>query len=155
MIGPTGDLQYVNDWATYATTGRQLHYKSIVATGSPTNATNTYADIDSTNLKLDFASASIFTGRVLCFGHLWATNSGGSSGGFDWIVDSTTRVGATNGAYRIDSAVVVISPVTVIALFTGLSAASHTFKLQFKNGGAGTITANLGTNPQTLIGVEI
>lgn len=101
-----------------------------------TNSTS-FGDVDGTNLSLTISTGNhrclvMFTGM--------ASNSGGSTTAFDIDIDGSRQghatlglIGGNNGPW----------PVTIAYMTAQLSAASHTFKLQWKvSAGTGTLFAH-------------
>lgn len=120
-----------------------------------TTSSTSFTDIDATNL-----SATITTGggAVMVFFMGTVVNSGASRIYFNIDVDGSP-VAADDGLI-FGTATAFYGPFTLAYLVTGLSAGSHTFKMQWKAAantntlyaGAGTATAD--THP-TFWGVEL
>jgi hypothetical protein len=104
-----------------------------------TTTSTSFVDVDATNLSLTIVTAG---GDVL----ITFMGFGGSSGRIylDVAIDGV-RMAGDDGF--LASANGVSTPVTLVALKQGLSAGSHTFKLQWKvNTGTGTLYAGAGTS---------
>jgi hypothetical protein len=141
---------YIRDNDSYLLGGRPDLF-SVVATGSDYTISGTsFADVDASNLIL---SPTLSGSRYLVEAMLTCAPAASHYLYFDWILDSTTRAGGTLGVMGAFNGVCVMR---IGALFTGLSAAAHTFKLQARIDTAtfnGTIyRANL---PITLLGLEV
>jgi hypothetical protein len=103
---------------------------SITATGYSTTST-TFVDVDATNLIGNITTTG--TSSLLA----WCTFSGaqGATGIMysDLILDSTTRANTattTNG--QVSSTTAFMYPTTVLGYWSGLSAAAHSVKLQYR-----------------------
>lgn len=127
----------------------------------------TWADIDSTNLKVTLNS-NFITGRIDFFAYFWAnsSNSGGSAPYelyFDAILDSTTYLssgtstpliagldmtGHGAGAKVQQTTVVIPAKIIIAGTFTGVLAGTHDIKLRWRCNNANTIgTVHSDTNP--------
>jgi len=108
-------------------------------TADYTTTSTSFVDVDATNLKHTITTNE---GPVLVTFACSASGSAAESVGFDFDVDGT-RVGAafTFGIARF-IAQTNVRIVGFSKLITGLSAGSHTFKLQWRvSGGTGTINS--------------
>lgn len=101
--------------------------------GTYTTTSASYVDVDATNLKITITPTS---GKVFVIAGFNVSISGGSGMGFDLILDSTTRLGATT----LGLATSVGGHIVVFGVFSGLSNASHTFKLQWVQQGGATLS---------------
>lgn len=126
----------VRDNMSYLLSGRPIATATRQAQYSTTTAS--FTDVDATNLKV---SGSIISGRamVLISTGLGAANSANHYGAVSVIADSTTYPLTHNTTYGLAFASQndVQKTVGLLAIFTGLSAGTHDFKLQFKAGVAG------------------
>lgn len=102
-----------------------------------TTTSTTFVDIDSTNLSLTMVTGG---GDVI----IGFSGNAASTGwvNFDVALDSV-RIGGDDGLITAGG----YYPFSFIRLYTGLSAASHNFKLQWKvaTSGSGTLYAGAGT----------
>ena len=110
---------------------------SVVKRDNNANYTTTstsFVDVDGTNLKITLT----LSGSAVLLGFtVMATNNAM----FDILIDSTRYAsGGVDGLMASPDASLTKSPVSASILITGLSAAAHTFKLQWK---ASTATATL------------
>lgn len=103
-----------------------------------TTTSTSFVDIDTTDLSL---AITTYGGDVLV--HFFGTTT--TSAGqifFDFTVDGT-RNGGDDGLVRVPS---TLTPTSFTVLVEGLSAASHTFKMQWKvSSGTATLYAGAGT----------
>lgn len=140
-VGATDLNSNIRDNMNFVFNGKAAQVVRFLSNYATTGTS--FADIDATNLII---TKTITTGRALvafigCGADMNAVPGATTDwGAFDIIVDSTTRAGdATYGTLIWNSAggsgYGGPQPV-VIALFTGLSAASHTFKPQWKTNNA-------------------
>lgn len=113
---------------------------SVINEGSDYTTTSTsFTDIDTTDLSLTFTTAG---GDVIIF---FCGSMNGGTIGQSTFVDihesvAGTRLGGDDGLLQIVYATALnVVPVTICYRATGLSAASHTFKMQWK------VTANTAT----------
>jgi len=104
-----------------------------------TTTSTTFVDVDATNLLLTIATAG---GDVLI---VFMGYGGGTSRlYFDIAIDGVRMAGDDGFLSAVNA---VNTPITLVALKQGLSAGSHTFKLQWKvNSGTGTLYAGAGTS---------
>lgn len=132
IVGASDLNAQIRDNMIYASgTGRPIN--KVLRQASYSSTSNTFVDIDAVNLII---TLTLSGSRVMCVGTLllFASNVASNYAAVDWILDSTTRSGdATYGAAmagqnRGDWLT------TFVGYFTGLSAASHTFKPQWKAG---------------------
>lgn len=109
-----------------------------------TTTSTTFVDVDASNFSLTITT----TGGNVLIGFYGVVKSGASQGVHFDVDIHGTRAGLDDGIIGIKSASVDDQmPVTFVHLETGLSAASHTFKLQWKrNGGTATLYAGAGTS---------
>lgn len=145
---------YVKANQEYLLGGRPTASKTIQTTYSSTS--NTFVDIDAVNAIL---TPTISGSRVMCSAmlYIFASNIANNQASVDWIVDSTTRAGnATFGLASVSQN--AGSWVNIVGFFTGLSAGSHTFKLQWKSSVAtGSVTNQMGaiTPAENLISMAV
>ncbi len=114
-----------------------------------TTTSTSFADVDATNLSFNLTTAG---GDVLI---VFMGYGGGSARlYFDVAIDSVRMAGDDGFLASVNAA---NTPITLVALKQGLSAGSHTFKLQWKvNSGSATLyagagTAGLDTHPQFFV----
>lgn len=130
---------------------------SVVRNGTYSTTSNSFVDVDAVNLIL---TLTVTTGRVLivAYGQAACSNTASAYTDVDIILDSLTRAGNTTGLFNIPPNTTL--PFVAGALFTGLSAGSHTFKLQYRNRVAGG-TSYLGLDAAgrvyntIMLGVEV
>jgi hypothetical protein len=131
---------HVRDNLNYLFSGYPIAFATYSAANKTTIST-TFVDIDATNLKL---TLDVKSGRAILIAvGTWQHSSGAGAMFADWY--STTlaqRAGDTNtgltGGVNSTSGV----PCVVIGRFTGLTAGSHDFKLQWKvANGTGTMVS--------------
>lgn len=114
-----------------------------------TTTSNSWVDIDSTNLALSITTGG---GDVLVWfnGLVVPYNASTARVGLDIDVDGSRIAGDhgivskntyASGAYFVPS----VSPLTIVRLVTGLSAGSHTFKLQWIVNYSAVLFAGAGT----------
>lgn len=112
----------------------QFALAQIVRNGAAdyTRTANTFADVDSTNLKI---TATIESGRAVCFATFSAIadNTSGSAGEFTFARNGTdmatlARLGQNNNAHM-----------TILGLMTGIPVGSHEFTLRFRNAQSGAL----------------
>lgn len=145
----------IRDDLNYLLAARPNAYVVRSGTSDYTTTGTSFADVDAANLLLTLTlngSRSLVIASAL----INASLSGGACY-LDWIVDSTTRAGGTNGVANnaVAGGGTQIHAVTAIGLFTGLSAGAHTFKLQYRGNGTGSANV-LNNGPViTLFGLEI
>lgn len=136
LIGASDLNTQVRDNLNYLLGGRTIGSKTSAVSAS--TSSTTFVDIDATNLII---TQTLTSTRALCV--LVAPmyqNTAGSYVYFDFVVDSTSRIGGTNGIFGFSPAAAggYYMPGVVVGIFTGLTAASHTFKPQWK------VSANVG-----------
>lgn len=122
------------------------HYLNLGAdiTGSSTS----FADADSTNFAMTFTTGG---GDVIVFCQFDYLNSGGSVKNYFDLHESVAgaRIGGDDGLIVSSGSATLPTSVIVCARFPSLSAASHTFKLQYKVA-SGTLTIHAGAGTSTL-----
>ncbi len=112
-----------------------------------TTASTTFADVDGTagkfNLTITTAGGDVFVGF-----HGTVEHNNFLAIFFDVLVDGTTLVGGDDGIERVKQGAASDDvPVGFVRLVSGLAAGSHSFKLQWKTGGAtATLFAGAGTS---------
>jgi hypothetical protein len=117
-----------------------------------TTTSTSFVDVDGTNLVLTITTAG---GDVLIgFSGLVGNNGNTQNVLFDVLLDGV-RIGGDDGLIGMRTAAAgAASPVSLLFLKTGLSAGSHTFKLQWRTTAttatlyAGAGTANFDLHPQ-------
>jgi hypothetical protein len=145
VVNETDLNTYLKDNLIYLFSGRGFGTKTFASTATTTSAT--FVDVDVTNCII---TLTIHSGRAVCAAVLPALNAtAGTTATFDWIVDGTTRAsgGGTsgNGTLQHTFSNSFTTPVTILGYFTGLSDASHTFKLQWRTSGGTLTTQTTGT----------
>ena len=126
--------------------------------GDLTTSSTSWADADSTNLSVTLTTGAhrcllMFTGAAKCDAH-------NNNLAFDLTVDGT-RVGQAYGLALISPNAATVgqtTPVSLMFLTTALSAASHTFRLQWKTDSAsltGTLFASTTVTPAILTVLEL
>lgn len=105
-----------------------------------TTTSTSFVDVDATNLSLTITTGG---GDVMVHAHL-ATNV--STGRLQFNIDVDGSPHAANDGIVVHAAMQHVTSFS--RLITGLSAGSHTFKLQWKTstGGTGTIYAGAGSS---------
>lgn len=145
----------IRDNTLYLFSGRPVGFTQHVGAADYSTASSTFVDVDATNLILTLTTTG---SRVLVAAMALIGGSLAAGGCFlDFILDSTTRAGGTSGliSTAISGGGTQVHAVTAIGLFTGLSAAAHTFKLQYRGNGTGNaIVYNTGI-PVTLLAWEL
>lgn len=126
-----------------------------VAGSDYSTSSTSWVNIDATNLSI---TKTIKSGQALALAALWGKcSTGGYRAHFTFAVDSGGQLGhATYGLwnYLINSANAVY-PVMLVGLFTGLSAASHVFTLQYKAASGVTVYAYSTDTPITFVILEV
>lgn len=136
----TGELITASIWNTDLTNNlnwlfaRPLASQVYNNTGVLTTSSTSFVDADATNLIVTFTTAAARIKAVATFlGH----KATGGDGFFDLILDSVTRAGhSTGGLAKITNETTSGLPVTIVGEWSGLSAASHTVKIQFRSSDA-------------------
>ncbi|MBN1963309.1 MAG: hypothetical protein JW910_01600 [Anaerolineae bacterium] len=116
---------------------------SVRDTGTYATTSTSFVDVSASNL---IVTLTITSGRALVLASFssYVPNTA-ATGAFDVIVDSTTRAGDSTWGSQVIKQFAAAAPgfpTAFVALFTGLSAGSHTFKLQYKTNNA-TYAVNL------------
>lgn len=144
---------YVRDNLTYLFSGRPIGQVHYVGAADKTSSSTSWADVDSTNIKV---TLTINSGRARVFASFRgsADNTASSAAEFDLAYDGTRLGDSTHGLARTSQNTTHFFAIEAIA--TGLSVGSHTFTLQFRNvtGGAVTTVSNNGF-PVNLVVEEI
>lgn len=143
--------QNVRDNQNFLLNGKIINKVSYTGAANYTTVATSFGDVDATNL----IATSVITSGNVCVTVTFTTSMSLAAvrGQFDVIVDSTTRSGGTNGSFEVINQTVQSSTMTMVCYFTGLSAASHTFKPQWKvASGTGTIYSS--TNDTIIMVVE-
>jgi hypothetical protein len=144
----------IRDNLNYLHSGQPVQKLVYAHTADYSTNLNTWSDVDATNLAF---AMTLTTGRAIIDAHftLGADNTSGSAALVDVIVDSTTRAGHTTyGLARVTQN--SLDHVHITAVFTGLTAGSHTFKLQFRNLTAGAVTTLRAFGyPVVIVGREV
>lgn len=131
---------------TFFLSGFAVSYLCYEAGADYTTTSTSFADVDATNLKL---TMTVKGGRAIIFAScsLRADNTASSGAEITIIADSLTYPTAgTHGLCRV--AQNATAHPGIVAVFTGLSDGSHTFKLQFRNVQSGA-TATIGKASNT------
>jgi hypothetical protein len=133
LVSPANDSTLHNEGSQYSTTS------------------TSFVDVDASDLSVAITT----NGRpvlVLVTGTAYNYNSG-QEVYFDIAVDGS-RLGGSQGLVGLEDN--VEHPLCMAVLVTGLSAASHTFKLQWKvDGGSGRFDSASGTTPIQLAAIEL
>jgi len=140
----------LRDNELYLLAGRPMGYVMRQGVADYTTTSTTFVDVDATNLILTLA---LNGSRVLVVATGTMEAAVAQDMYFDWIVDSTTRAGGSNGVSQSNNNN-QRQTFTALGFFSGLSAGVHTFKLQYRTVG-GTATLHNNGQPLTLFGVEI
>jgi len=144
---------YIRDNLNYLFSGRPIGQVHYVGAGDKTSSVATWADVDSTNIKV---TLTISSGRARVFASFRgaADNTASSAAEFDLAVDGTRLGDSTHGLARTSQNTTHFF--SIEALATGLSVGSHTFTIRFRNvtGGAVTTVSNNGF-PVNLVVEEI
>jgi hypothetical protein len=120
-----------------------------------TTTSTSFVDIDGTNLKitLNISGGAVLLGFTgVAVGGSIVTNAGPAA--FDFLIDSTRYASAGTDGLVANANTAYWNGVSMAALVTGLSAGSHTFKVQWKFLGVGTssvLCAGNGTGGQDFI----
>ena len=140
---------YLRDNPNYLFGGPTTYTVKREGTADYTITSTSFVDVDATNLII---TANVQGGKFTVIAEFFMEPTGTSPQcEADIILDSTTRFGSTHGT-------AVFTParwghVTLVAFFTGLSAGSHTFKLQARVTGASmTCTVYNNARPISMIG---
>ncbi|MHB8625618.1 MAG: hypothetical protein ACYDBJ_04510 [Aggregatilineales bacterium] len=145
----------IRDNSLYLLAGRPTGFTQHVGSSDYSTASTTFVDVDATNLILSLTTNG---SRVMVAALCMVSGTLAAGGCFlDFIVDSTTRVGGTNGliSTAIAGGGTQLHAVTAIGLFTGLAAGAHTFKLQYRGNGSGSATIYNTNIPVTLLAWEM
>lgn len=129
----------VRDNETYLLSGRPKNAVFRDNNGSYTTTSTSFVDIDGTNLSITLT----LNGSAVLIGFSGAVTMTGNPMRFDISVDGTLL-----GAAGVDGMAIVTTngPICLVALKTGLSAGSHTFKIQWRVGsGTATLYSGSGT----------
>lgn len=140
----------IRDNSLYLFAGRPLGYVQRTGSADYAISSTTFADVDAANLIL---TLTISSGRVLCIASGGLLNPVSSALALDFIADSTTRAGGVSGVL-LSQFSNTGQVYTAVGVFSGLSAGSHTFKLQSRVlSGTGYLYNN--ASPITLLALEI
>lgn len=155
LIGASDLNQQIRDNEAYLLNGRQLVANTWLKGSNTTNTTATFTSIDATDQHARITVPATASGRVRIICSFQA-NTSANTGQFRLSRDAGTEFSgdATNG--DIGTQNTTASTICFEAVFIGLSAASHTFDLQFRvNATVATVT-HLGTLvPIKMIAYEI
>ncbi|MBX3061823.1 MAG: hypothetical protein U0528_17060 [Anaerolineae bacterium] len=149
VISSSAHNTYIRDNLNYLHSGRPIAKVQYEGSVDRTNSTNSWADVDATNLSV---TLTISSGRARVFAsfRLAADNTTNSSAEADLIVDGTTRAGATHGLVRVSQN--RDHQCAIEAIFSGLSVGSHTFRLQIRNVTNGAVATVINNGyPITII----
>jgi hypothetical protein len=145
VVGATDLNTQLRDNMAYVGTGRP---GTVVKRDNGVNyssSSTSFVDIDSTNLVLTVITVG---GAVIVFFQgVFVGTGGGPDVHLDLILDGTTRyasAGADGSALGYIGSGNLPLTVPLTALYTGLSAGSHTFKVQWKASAAGTVALRSG-----------
>lgn len=89
----------------------------------------TFTDVDATNLKVDITNE---TPQLMCAAMVPTSGLSGGVAYLDFILDSTTRAGHATYGSAVGGR---DQTIPVIGRFTGVTAGSHTIKLQYSTNG--------------------
>lgn len=143
VISASAYNTYVRDNLNYLFSQRPIGKVHYVGAGDYTNGTNSWAAVDTTNLRL---TTTINSGRVLLFisGELQADNTASSAAEIDIMRDGTTRLGhATHGLARV--AQNTQRWVSAMTFDSSLSVGSHYWDIVIRNvtnGAVATLKGN-------------
>ena len=146
--------QIVNN-IVYGLGGRDIAYKEYLGADKTTTGTS-FAAVDTTNFRL--TSGTINSGRYLVFlSAQWGVTTLNNKIYANMYVDGTTRAtngDNTNGIVSWNNPNQNSDRLVMLAFFTGLSVATHTFDLYWKVS-AGTGTLYTSVAKMQMLGVEI
>lgn len=151
LIGASDLNQQIRDNEAYLLNGRQVVRQIYLKGSSTTNTSTTFADIDTTNLRLTVPATA--SGRVRIS---VALNGGTSAAAMQFRISRDSGAEFSGHATHGNAG---ISNTTAANLFfedyfTGLTLASHTFDLQWRQSGASTGTLAGTVTPVTMIAEE-
>jgi hypothetical protein len=107
-----------------------------------TTTSSSFVDIDGTNLTITLT----LSGSAVLLSFTAVINDSSNQPAFDFTVDGTRVGGSTDGLMTISGGNGRYCA-TMVALVTGLSAAAHTFKVQWRAvSGTATLYAGSGTS---------
>lgn len=138
----------IRDNMNYLLNGRPFGQIVREGTSDYTTTNTTFTPVDATNLRHTLTPNS---GRIKLTAMGQWSNSGDNNMYMDFILDNAgaaTRVGGTSGLrqQRQGNNGTSVWPFTVVGVFTGLSATSHTFDLAWRVN-AGTVTGHNNPSP--------
>lgn len=119
-----------------------------------TTTSTSFVDIDATDLAITLTTNG---GPVLVMAAGGCTGSTTLTIHFDFTVDGTRYTsGNTNGIAPVTTGSGRLDLLSFAVLVTGLSAGSHSFKLQWRvNGGTGTLHSQTSDSPVYFAAIEI
>ena len=146
--------QIINN-IVYTLGGRDIAYKEYLGADKTTTGTS-FAAVDTTNFRL--TSGTINSGRYLVFlSAEWAVTTLNNKVYADMYVDGTTRAtngNSTSGIMTWNNPNQNSDRLVLLAYFTGLSVATHTFDLYWKvSAGTGSIFTSVAK--MQMLGIEI
>lgn len=152
LIGASDFNQQIRDNEAYLLNGRQLVKLQYLKGTNPTTASTTFVSMDTTNLRVTVPATA--SGRLL----FWYTIQAGTTAAtvqFRLSRDAGTEFSgdATNGDTGTQNTSNVL--LAGLALFTSLTAATHTFDLQWRVSAAATATNHNTNVPITIIAYEV
>ena len=148
--------QLLRDNLNYLLGGRDIAYKEYLGADKTTTTTASFTAVDTTNFRL--TSGTINSGRYIVFCSAeWGVTTLNNKIYADMYVDATTRANNGNGTSGIiswNNPNQNTDRMVLIAYFTGLSVATHTFDLYWKVS-AGTGTLYTSVAQMQMIGMEV
>lgn len=120
--------ELVNNQLYFA--ARQLVELTYKLSGDVTGTGTSFIDVDATNLNLSFTNQ---TSQIVCMATFRSAGGGGAAY-FDLILDSVTRAG--DATYGLNGSPGTGESVTLLGVWKGVSAATHSIKLQYKTSGS-------------------
>lgn len=147
--------QQIRDNEAYLLSGRQLVQNTWLKAGTVTNNTATFASVDATDAHARITVPATSSGRVRIDCSFQASTSA-NTGQFRLSRDAGTEFSGDVTHGDIGTQNTTSSDVAFSAIFTGLSAASHTFDLQLRvNATVATVTFMGTVVPLKMIAYEI
>jgi len=147
--------QLLRDNLNYLLGGKDIAYKEYLGADKTTTGTS-FAAVDTTNFRL--TSGTINSGRYIVFCSAeWGVTTLNNKIYADMYVDALTRANngnSTRGIISWNNPTQNTDRMVLIAYFTGLSVATHTFDLYWKVS-AGTGTLYTSVAQMQMIGMEV
>src|SRR5258708_27216246 len=141
---------YVKDNTNYLLNRPQNNIKRDANGGYSTTSTS-FVDVDATNLAITLT----ISGSAIAFGFDgWITGATTGQTEFDVTIDGTRYAsGGTDGWIGMSDTSPILGQISGTGLATGLSAGSHTLKLQWRNrtGNTSAMAAGSGTAGQDFL----